>query len=302
MELAWLEVFREVAGRGSLTGAAQALGYTQPAVSRQMTALEKSTGTRLFDRLPRGIRLTEEGRCLLGHAEAVLDRVHVARLDLAALRDLEAGRVRVGGIDSANAVLIPRALAALRDAHPKLTLSVTEGTSPALLDRLRDGELEVAVISDSAPQLADPGPYDLHELLDDPLLVALPDDHRLAAAGPLRLAELAEESWIEGFPGGSQLLTDACLRAGFRPRIDFAPREWIAKQGFVAAGLGLALVPLLAAGSVIPGLVLRRLHPDDAPVRRIRSVTLRAVATTPAVAACLDHLAQTARQLASAKF
>ncbi len=106
MELAWLEVFREVAGRGSLTGAAQALGYTQPAVSRQMTALEKSTGTRLFDRLPRGIRLTEEGRCLLGHAEAVLDRVRAARLDLAALRDLEAGRVRIGAIDSANAVLI----------------------------------------------------------------------------------------------------------------------------------------------------------------------------------------------------
>lgn len=302
MELAWLEVFREVAGRGSLTGAAQALGYTQPAVSRQMTALEKSTGTRLFDRLPRGIRLTEEGRCLLGHAEAVLDRVRAARLDLAALRDLEAGRVRIGAIDSANAVLIPRMLAALRAAHPKLALSAAEGTTPTLLDRIRDGELDVAVISDAEAQPTDPGPYDLRELLDDPLLVALPEDHRLAGAGPMRLADLAEESWIEGFPGGSQLLIDACRRVGFRPRIDFAPREWIAKQGFVAAGLGLALVPLLAAGSVIPGLVLRRLHPDDAPVRRIRAVTLRAVATTPAVAACLDHLTATARQLASDRF
>jgi DNA-binding transcriptional LysR family regulator len=159
------------------------------------------------------------------------------------------------------------------------------------------------VVSDASPLPGDTGPFELRELLEDPLLVALPEAHRLAGsgAGPLRLVELAGESWIEGFPGGSQLLTDACLRVGFRPRIDFAPREWIAKQGFVAAGLGLALVPLLAASSVIPGLVLRRLHPDDAPVRRIRAVTLRAVATTPTVAACLHHLAETARQVAVTK-
>jgi hypothetical protein len=111
---------------------------------------------------------------------------------------------------------------------------------------------------------------------------------RARAAG-----RLADGSWIEGFPGGSQTLTDACLRAGFRPRIDFTAREWIAKQGFVAAGLGLALIPLLAAGTVRPGIALRPLHPDDAPVH---AATRRGAAMPPPVPAFLHHLAVTARQ------
>jgi len=118
VDIAWLEVFREVAARGSLTAAAQALGYTQPAVSRQVAALEKATGARLFDRLPRGVRLTEEGRFLLTHAEVVLERMRAAADGLQALRNLEAGRLRAGAIDSANAALLPRALAAFRTAHP----------------------------------------------------------------------------------------------------------------------------------------------------------------------------------------
>ena len=108
MDIVWLEVFREVAARGSLTAAAQALGYTQPAVSRQVAALEKATGVRLFDRLPRGVRLTEEGRFLLAHAEVVLERMRAAADGLQALRNLEAGRLRAGAIDSANAALLPR--------------------------------------------------------------------------------------------------------------------------------------------------------------------------------------------------
>jgi molybdenum-dependent DNA-binding transcriptional regulator ModE len=118
VDIAWLEVFREVAARGSLTAAAQALGYTQPAVSRQVAALEKATGARLFDRLPRGVRLTEEGRFLLAHAEVVLERMRAAADGLQALRNLEAGRLRAGAIDSANAALLPRALAAFRTVHP----------------------------------------------------------------------------------------------------------------------------------------------------------------------------------------
>src|SRR6185437_7421863 len=100
-----------------------------------------------------------------------------------------------------------------------------------------------AVISAYAHQALDAGRLVLHHLLDDPLMVALPQGHRLAGPGraALRLADLAGESWIEGFPGSAQALTDACLRAGFRPQIDFPVREWPAKQGFVSAGLGLAL-------------------------------------------------------------
>jgi DNA-binding transcriptional LysR family regulator len=147
---------------------------------------------------------------------------------------------------------VPKALAAFRAAHPSVSLSVLEGTSAAMLGRLQNREIDVAVISAYPHQTPDTGHLALHHLLDDPLMVALPAGHRLAWLGrkALRLAELAGESCIEGFPDSSQTLTDACLRAGFRPQINFTVRQWTAKQGFVSAGLGLALVPFLAAGAI----------------------------------------------------
>jgi DNA-binding transcriptional LysR family regulator len=198
MNLAWLEVFREVALRGSLTAAGEALGYTQSTVSRQISTLETATGATLLDRRPRGVRLTEEGRCLLAHAEAVLERMRAAREALEALRSLEAGRLRVGAFDSADAALVPRAMAAFREAHPKVSLSLVEGGTAVQLGRLRNGEIDVAVVSAYPHQTLDAGGFDLHHLLDDPLLVALPGGHRLARRKTLRLAELADQSWIEG--------------------------------------------------------------------------------------------------------
>jgi DNA-binding transcriptional LysR family regulator len=125
-------------------------------------------------------------------------------------------------------------------------------------------------------------------------MVALPAGHRLAARRVLRLADLAGESWVEGHPEGSRALTDACLRAGFRPRIDFEAREWTAKEGFVAAGLGLALVPALSAGAVRADIVVLPLHPGDAPVRQIFAATTAATPAPPAAAflPCLDAAAR----------
>jgi DNA-binding transcriptional LysR family regulator len=275
-------------------------------VSRQILALEQATGAHLFDRLARGVRLSEEGRRLLSHAEAILERLRAAQQDLEALRDLDAGRLRVGAFDSADAALVPRALAAFRTAHPKVALSLVEGVTSVQLDRLRNGEIDVAVVSAYPHQhrrpTLDTGQLHLQHLLDDPLLVALPAGHRLAAASArgkgraLRLAQLAGERWIEGFPESSQTLTEACLRAGFRPQLDFQARDWTAKQGFVAAGLGLALVPLLAATATRPDIVLCPLHPNDAPVRTVHAATWHGT-TAPPVTAFLNHLHTAARDL-----
>lgn len=296
MNTAWLEVFHEVAARGSLTAAGEALGLPQPSVSRQIAALETAAGAQLFERLPRGVRLTEEGRCMLAHAEAILARMRAAQDDLEALRTLRAGRLRAGAIDSANTVLMPRAMAAFRAAHPNVSVSVAEGTTTVQLDRLRNGEVDVAVTSRYPDQALDAGPLDLHHLLADPLLVALPAGHRLARSTTLRLVDLAGESWVEGFPGSSLTLAGACERAGFRPRIDFAVRDWSAKQGFVAAGLGLALVPTLSAHAIRPDIVLRSLHPHDAPVRQIYAAT-RHGAPVPSAAAFLPYLDAAVRDL-----
>jgi len=138
---------------------------------------------------------------------------------------------------------------------------VAEGTTPVQLGRLRNGEIDVAVISSNPDQELEGGPFGLYHLIDDQLMVALPAGHRLAAHPVLRLADLAGESWVEGHPESARTLTDACQRAGLRPRIDFEAREWTAKEGFVAAGLGLALVPALSAGTVGTDIVVRPLHP-----------------------------------------
>ncbi|MBO2450104.1 LysR family transcriptional regulator [Actinomadura barringtoniae] len=300
MNTIWLEAFREVAARGSLSAAGESLGYTQPAMSRHIAALENATGARLFDRLSRGVRLTEEGRSLLPYAEAMLERMNAAHEALAALRDLDAGRLRVGAFASADAELVPRALAAFHAAHPQIELSLVEANSSLQLGHLQDGRVDVAVISVYPDQTPDTGHLDLHRLLDDPLMVALAAGHRLGGGHVLRLAELASEHWIEGFPGSVESLIEACARVGFRPRIAFGAREWIAKQGFVAAGLGVALVPLLAARSIRPDIKLSPLDPDDAPVRTIYAATLRGATMAPPAIAFLNCLQEAARTIVAA--
>jgi DNA-binding transcriptional LysR family regulator len=278
MEIGALTAFREVALRGSFTAAAKSLRYTQSAVSRQIAALEEDMAAALFDREARGVRLTEEGRCLLAHAEAVLDRVDAARRDLAALRDLDGGRLRIGAFATAEAVLVPRAMAAFQQDHPNVELSLSDGRTATHVARLRSGELDVAVLNVAAGQSLDG--LTTHHLLDDPPFVALPRTHRLAARRTLRLTELADESWIAGSTTVEDTLIGACLRSGFRPTVRYVVQEWTAKQGLVAAGLGITVVPGLAATSVRQDIVVKRLRAEEMTTRSVVvALTDRAVST-----------------------
>ncbi|GAB7188819.1 LysR family transcriptional regulator [Kitasatospora sp. Ki12] len=273
--MAWLDVFRTVAHLGSFTAAGERLGYTQSAISRQIATLEAELGTPLFDRLARGVRLTEHGRALLPHAEAMLERLDTTRRDLASLTELTAGRLRVGAFDSANAALVPGALAAFRAAHPQVAISLTEGLAAHLLDLLADGAIDLALVASYEEDAYDRDQFDLRPLLDDPVLVALPHTHRLAGRRRLRLAELADEPWIAARHHAESTLLAACLRSGFQPRIEYAVAAWTAKLGLVAAGLGPTLIPALAARAARADLALIPLHPDDTPVRRVWTATRR---------------------------
>ncbi|MFF2849381.1 LysR family transcriptional regulator [Streptomyces sp. NPDC058001] len=275
-----LRVFVEVARLGSFTAAGPVLGYTQSAISRQISALEDEAGTVLFDRLPRGVRLTEPGRRLLGHAEAVLDRLDTARRDLADLRELATGRLRVGAFATADAALVPRAVSAFRRGYPEVTVTLREGFTPELLALLAAGDADVAVVSYPGPHHIDG--FDLRKLCDDYMYVALPADHRLAGARQLRLADLADEEWIAGSSRPEDTLISSCLRTGFQPRIGFVARDWMAKQGFVAAGVGITLVPSLAADAVRPDIALALLHPDDIPPRQVYAATASGFTPSPA--------------------
>jgi DNA-binding transcriptional LysR family regulator len=292
-----LEVFRAVARHGSITVAARALRYTQSAVSRQVAALEAETGARLFDRLPRGVALTEEGRCLLGHADAVLDRLATAQRDLAALRGLGAGRLRVGAFPTAVAALVPRALSAFRAEYPDVALSLVEGRTPQLLERLAEGDADVAVVSAPPDQPLDASRFALRHLLDERLLVAVPRTHRLARRRTVRLAELTGESFVVGSATAEETLLRATLPSGFQPRIDIVAAEWTGKLGCVAAGLGVALVPALAIRATPADLALLRLHRDDATVRQVFAATLAGRRIPPAVAPFVHLLASEAAAL-----
>ncbi|MET9302981.1 LysR substrate-binding domain-containing protein [Micromonospora aurantiaca] len=290
METQLLEVFRTVAQHGSITTAARALSFTQSAVSRQIAALEADIGARLFDRLPRGVALTEEGRELLPHAEAVLDRLAAARRDLDDLRGLGRGRLRVGAFPTAVAALVPRAMASFRSDHPEISLSLVEGVTPQLLERLLAEEADVAVVSTSPTGELDSDRFDLRHLLDERLLVAVARDHRLAPRRSVRLADLAQEAFVVGSATAENSLLRASLPSGFSPRIDIVAAEWTGKLGCVAAGLGVALVPALAVRGTPPDIALLRLHPDDESVRQIFAATVRGRTPPPAVTHFLEHL------------
>src|SRR3954468_7420030 len=150
-----LRVLREVAVKGSFSAAADALSFTQPAVSRQIATLEAETGTALVERGARGIRMTAAGELLVEHAEAILDRLAAAEHELEALAGLKGGRLRVGAFPSANATLIPLALSAFDGASPDVGLSLVEARSVQCAVLLRAGELDLAVVSDTEGELGE---------------------------------------------------------------------------------------------------------------------------------------------------
>jgi DNA-binding transcriptional LysR family regulator len=298
MDTELLEIFREVARQGSISGAARRLAYTQSAVSRQVAALEADFGVRLFDRRARGVQLTEHGRCLVEHADSVLARVELARRDLDALDRLEGGRLRIGAFTTATAVLLPRTMATFASERPDVSLSLVEGITQQLLVLLESGDADLAVISAFPRQTLDREHFRYLPLLEDEMLVALPFSHRLARRRRrhVQLAELEDEAWIGADASAEdRLLGPARLASAIDS--DFPVREWTAKLGLVAAGLGATLVPSLAAQAVRADVALLPLDRSDAPARTVYAATLQGRTPAPAVKAFIDILRQTAEEL-----
>ena len=263
-----LRVLREVATRGSFSAAADALAFTQPAVSRQIATLEAEAGAQLVERSARGIRLTPAGELLVEHAEAILDRLATAESQLAALAAGTHGTLRLGAFPSANATLIPLAIAAFREEHPGIALRLSEQVTSAALRALAAGDLDLAVVS-SASELQPPEGVAAEPLMEDPHVVALPRSHPLASRERLSLADLRDETWIEGHASEcTNALLAAAARAGFEPKIAFEAGQWLGKQGLVAAGVGVTLIPSVALATVREDIVLRSLG-RGAPTRHL---------------------------------
>lgn len=297
LELDDLRLVRVVAASGSFTTAAEALHYSQAGVSRRVAQLERRLGGPIFTRLPRGVRPTVLGEVLLAHAQDLLLRVDALAEDLRVTQAGTGGRLRVGSFPTANASLTPTALGRFRAGHPGVATSIVEAMSPALIDQVSAGALDVAVVSDYPTGKLDAGGTDLVPLMDDVLLVGLPHTHPKTGEQQLRLAHLAEETWISGRSDDADtVLFVAAARAGFEPRTTINVASWTAKLSYVAGGFGITIIPGLLTGSVPPNITVKALR-DDLPMRRVF-----AALTThppPATDALLDELHASARSSTS---
>ncbi|MFA9271122.1 MAG: LysR family transcriptional regulator [Baekduiaceae bacterium] len=288
-----LRVLKEVAAQGSFSAAAESLAYTQSAVSQQIAALEREAGTRLLERHPRGVRLTDAGRALVAHAEVILSRLADAEAELDAIAGLRGGRLRLVSFPTAGATILPAAIARFRKEAPGVDLSLEPREPEEGLACLHAGDCDIAVTI-RAPHMdaAADGTVRRH-LLDDPMCVCLPAGHDLAAAPSLRLADLSDEPWLVGSTRrcpDTEVLLRACQTAGFDPRIGFYSDDYLAMQGFVAAGVGVALIPDLALVTVRDDVVIRELSGEDHH-RVIEAATLDGAYCSPAAQLMLDVLA-----------
>jgi DNA-binding transcriptional LysR family regulator len=301
LDVKQLRVLKAVAEHGSFSAAADALSYTQPAISQQIAALEKSARATLVDRTSRGVRLTDAGRALVDHADVVLARLAAAEAELDAIAGVRGGRVRIAAFSTAGASVLPPALALFEQRHPEVELTFLERDPEDAIQMLRAAELEVAVVF----EFHDLSPaeweriytgVELHPLIDDPMFLALPHGHALAHKPRVRLQDTCDETWIQdGDPRNAcgRLQRAACAAAGFEPTVGFQSDDYNVIQGLVAAGVGVALLPSLALANMREDIVVRSLG-RSAPMRKICAATLAGRYRSPATEAMLAILQEVA--------
>ncbi|MBI4939615.1 MAG: LysR family transcriptional regulator [Actinobacteria bacterium] len=297
-----LRIVRAIADAGTITAAATALGYSQPAVSQHVRRLERRLGTALLERRGRGVRLTEAGQVLARHGATVTAALDAAASEVAALTGLRGGRVRLLAFPSSSATLVPTALATLREQHPDLRVSLDECEPPESLQRLRAGACDVAIAfsypgTDLGRGEDDLAGLEVRLLLEDPPVLALPAGHPLAESRRLHLRDLAGQTWIAGCARCRGHLLQACAAAGYTPSIAYATDDYVAVLGLVAAGLGVALLPglVLPTAARHPGVAVRAV--GGTSPRTVSTVTTPDLMRVPAVAATVDALSDAALSL-----
>lgn len=292
LDIQSLRVLKAIADEGSITAAADLLGYSQPAVSQQLRRLEDRIGVAVVERVGRSVRLTEAGRILARYAPAVTTALDAAAEEIAEVRGLRAGRVRLVGFPSASPALIPRMLSDLADRHPGLTLTYVEAEPPEAVDAVRDDRADIALTFSYPGDRNDPHGPSSHGLAvravgSDDLLAILARDHPAAVGEKIELADLAGDDWIAGCPRCRGHLLEVCDRAGFVPRIAFETDNVAAVEGLVAQGIGVALLPRMAVESFPqhPGIVAMPVPTADR--RTIHVVTAHGAERAPSVRAVL---------------
>ena len=299
IELRRLRALRELADRGTIAAAAEALYLTPSAVSQQLAALEQQVGQPLLIPNGRTVRLTPAALAVLGHADVVFSELERMDATLAALAGGERGRVRIGSFATGIVGLVVPTVGLLREQAPGVELAVQDLESPEVFRLLARGELELAVSmeSDSAPRHDDER-FTRTPLMRDLLDVALPHDHRLARESAVPLAALASEPFVAPPRGWSceDVIRVGCAAAGFSPAVAHRSADWTAVMALVGAGLGVACVPRLAQDEPPPGVAIRPIA-GEAPCRHLFIACRRGAEEHPALRAVIEALQAVASQL-----
>lgn len=293
-----MQILRAVVETGSVTAAAQKLGYTASAVSQQLAILERETGVPLLEKSGRGVRPTLAGELVADQAGTIAKVLRETSLELAAIRDGSAGRLRIRWASSGGTALVPPAVAAYRRKNPAIRIEPCLSRDP--LREVLDGDADLALLAlpSSAPY---PTGVDTLHLVDDPLHVVLPPGHPLAASGEIDLAQLADEQWVEiaamaPVDAYQELIRAACGAVGFTPEVAVRADDFLAAQGFVAAGLGVRLASELALGVGGGADVEVRPVRRPQPVLQICVVFREKPTVNMAVTRMIDELAQVAER------
>ena len=275
MDIGKLGALRELAVRKTVAAVAEALHVSPSAVSQQISMLEQEVGIDLVERRGRGVELTIAGRTLVERANRIFAELESARADMAELKRVVAGDIRVAAFPSVASLLMPRTMRSLRAAYPRLDVLFEEMEPEEGLNALRSWQTDVALIDDLnvPPGLLDPG-IELTPLIEDVFHVMMAPDHRLAGLDEVSWAELEEERWVIDTASGTytRMLTEACQRSGYMPRIIARCKGAEVTSAMIREGCAIAMFPGLRTHTDMPGARVSRLVPE---IRRRISIAYR---------------------------
>jgi len=299
-----LRLLRELDRLGTLAAVAKALSYSPSAISQQLSQLETETGVMLLEPAGRGVRLTTQARILVGHTEAILERLELAEADLRASLTDVAGTLRVASFQSVLLALVPDALTLLAEQHPDLRIEITHEEAEPAFAGLVTHDFDV-VLGEEYPGLSRPPVpgVQTQQLALDELLLAVPTHGPYARGGegdaPIRLAELADVPWAldpaDDAPG--QWARALCRSAGFEPDTRFATPDLLLQVHLVEKGHAAALLPgLLLDTDSVGGHAMRISRLPGRPHRRLLTGVRTGSSRHPAVRAFRNALKQGFRQ------
>jgi DNA-binding transcriptional LysR family regulator len=292
-----LQLLRELARRGSIKAAAEAMSVTPSAVSQQLAILEREAGVELLEKRGRGVRLTDAAMLLVRHADSITGAIAAAEADLATLQRQVTGTLRVAAFPTAARAVMPPVMTALSHRHPALRVTLRDLEAAESLTALQMDEIDVALVDEyDEPARIRPAGLEYYEFLTDPLFLALPppgsEGGRDSAGAPVRLSDLRDAFWIMDTEDShlGQVTLRACRASGFEPHVRSNCKDFSVIIALVEAGLGVGMLPGLA---IHDWVVRASIHPTDPPLaRRILSVIRPERRRHPMIVSALAELAR----------